>query len=95
MAGVKGKSGRKSKAEEQELIERLSVYDEDAFRILGEKIKQGEYWAIRTYFLYRWGSPKQIQHITVASQQEQPLFNISFKSTEQINKEHQNRINNE
>ena len=95
MAGIKGRSGRKSKAEEQELLERLSVYDEDAFRILGDKIKAGEYWAIRLYFLYRFGSPKQMQHLTVASQQKQPLFNISFKSTEEINKQHQNRINNE
>lgn len=93
MAGIKGRSGRKSKAEEQELIEKLSVYDDDAFRILGDKIKEGEYWAVRLYFLYRFGSPKQIQHISVTQNQEEPLFNIHFKSTEQINKDHQQKLN--
>jgi hypothetical protein len=76
LAGIKGRSGRKSKAEEQELIEKLSVYDDDAFRILGEKIRQGEYWAVRTYMAYRWGKPKEVQDINLHTTQiETPIIN--------------------
>ena len=76
MAGIKGKSGRKAKADEQLLMEKLSVYDDDAFRILGEKLGQGEYWAIRMYFNYRFGKPKEVQNITLNTTQiETPIIN--------------------
>jgi len=76
MAGIKGKSGRKAKADEQLLMEKLSIYDDDAFRILGDKIKEGEYWAIRMYFNYRFGKPKEVQNITLHTTQiETPIIN--------------------
>ena len=79
-------SGRKSKSEEIELIERLSPLDDEAFEQLKKGIARGEFAFIKLFFLYRWGKPKQIQEITVHS--EQPLFDISqvpnilFKPTE-------------
>jgi len=85
MAG-NNNSGRKSKLEEIELIERLSPLDDEAFKQLKKGIARGEFAFIKLFFLYRWGKPKQIQEVTVHS--EQPLFDISqvpnifFKKTE-------------
>ena len=84
MAGIKGKSGRKSKADEQLLMEKLSIYDNDAFRILGEKILDGEYWAIRMYMNYRFGKPKESQNINLHTTQIE-VPNIVWKSTKEIN----------
>ena len=84
MAGIKGKSGRKSKASEQELIEKLSMYDDKAFKVLGEKIEQGEYWAVRLYFNYRFGKPKESQNINLHTTQIE-VPNIVWKSTKEIN----------
>tara|TARA_B110000238_G_scaffold23889_1_gene23163 strand:- start:61 stop:282 length:222 start_codon:yes stop_codon:yes gene_type:complete len=67
-------SGRKSKSDEIELIERLGVLDDEAFEQLRKGIERGEFAFVKLYFLYKWGRPKNIQEITVNS--EQPLFNL-------------------
>jgi len=68
-------SGRKSKSDEIELIERLGVLDDKAFEQLRKGIERGEFAFVKLYFLYKWGRPKNIQEITVNS--EQPLFNLN------------------
>jgi hypothetical protein len=79
-------SGRKNKSDEIAMIEKLSPLDNEAFEQLKKGIERGEFAYVKLYFLYRWGKPKQIQEITVHS--EQPLFDISqvpnilFKPTE-------------
>jgi|TARA_R110001606_G_scaffold114635_2_gene242195 hypothetical protein len=79
-------SGRKNKSNEIAMIEKLSPLDNEAFEQLKKGIARGEFAFIKLFFLYRWGKPKQIQEITVHS--EQPLFDISqvpnilFKPTE-------------
>jgi len=83
MAGNKN-SGRKSKADEQLLMERLSVYDNKAFEILGKKIEEGEYWAVRLYFNYRFGKAKESQNINLHTTQIE-VPNIVWKSTKEIN----------
>ena len=70
-----GNSGRKSKSDEIELIERLGVLDDEAFEQLRKGIERGEFAFIKLFFLYKWGRPKNIQEITVNS--EQPLFNLN------------------
>ena len=67
-------SGRKSKSDEIELIERLGVLDDEAFEQLRKGIERGEFAFVKLYFLYKWGRPKNNQEITVNS--EQPLFNL-------------------
>ena len=74
MAGIKGKSGRKPKAEDIAMIEKLTPLDEMAFIKLKEGIEAGDFKFIRLYFLYRWGSPRQMQDVTITS--EVPIFNI-------------------
>jgi|TARA_R110000764_G_scaffold155942_1_gene243856 hypothetical protein len=68
-------SGRKNKSNEIAMIEKLSPLDNEAFEQLKKGIARGEFAFIKLFFLYRWGKPKQIQEITVHS--EQPLFDIS------------------
>lgn len=52
-------AGRKSKADEQKLIERLSPLEDDAYKALKNALKQEQGWAIKLYFEYRYGKPKQ------------------------------------
>ena len=74
MAG-NNNSGRKNKSDEIAMVERLSPLDDGAFEQLKKGIERGEFAFIKLYFLWRWGRPKQIQEITVNS--EQPIFDLS------------------
>ncbi len=58
--GVAGKAGRKSKAEEQALIEKLSPMEDLAHGKLKEALKEGKDWAIKMFFEYMYGKPKQV-----------------------------------
>lgn len=75
MSGVKGKSGRKPDDVNLAIIERLTPLDDTAFEMLKQGIEGGDFKFIRLYFLYRFGSPRQIKEITV--NQEQPLFSLT------------------
>jgi len=58
--GTKGNNGgRPSKAEEQKLIEKLSPLEATAHKKLKEAIEDGKDWAIKMYFEYMYGKPKQ------------------------------------
>jgi hypothetical protein len=52
--------GRKPKAEEQKLIEKLSPLEPLAFDALKKAIKEGKDWAVKLFFNYQYGMPKQI-----------------------------------
>jgi hypothetical protein len=66
--GGHSNGGRKSKAEEQNLIEKLSPLEEQAFIKLSEAIDSGKDWAIKMYFEYMYGKPKQQTDITTAGE---------------------------
>lgn len=51
--------GRKSKAEEQSLIEKLTPLEETAFKALTNGLNEGKDWAVKLYFQYKFGMPKQ------------------------------------
>jgi len=57
---TKGKAGRKSKAEEQELIETLTPLMPQAFAALKNALKDEEQWAVKLSFEYFYGKPKQV-----------------------------------
>ena len=57
-------AGRKSKADEQSLIEKLSPLEEKAHLALKKAIDNDENWAIKLYFEYMYGKPKQSTDIT-------------------------------
>lgn len=71
--GTKGnKGGRKPKAEEQKLIEKLSPLATKAFRALDNAIQEEHSWALRLWFEYMYGKPKE--KVEVTKIKEQPLF---------------------
>jgi hypothetical protein len=57
--GVRPNSGRKSKAEEQQLVERLSPFQDLGLEKLVAAMRLGEQWAIKMYFEYMYGKPTQ------------------------------------
>ena len=73
--------GRKPKAEEQKLIEKLTPLEDMAFKQLKLKMEEGQSWAIMMYFNYMYGKPKErIDHTTDGEPLNIPI--ISFISSE-------------
>ena len=68
MAGKNGGkregAGRKPKAKEIELIERLSPMEDTALEQLSKGVKSGDYKFIALYMSYRYGKPKESKDIT-------------------------------
>jgi hypothetical protein len=58
--------GRKPKAEELQLIERLSPMDDIAFSEMQKGVKSGDFQYIKMFFEYRFGKPKQTIDTNVA-----------------------------
>lgn len=58
--GAKFVSGRKPKAEEQKLVEKLTPFEPMALAALERAVKSQEPWAIKLYFEYMYGKPKQV-----------------------------------
>jgi hypothetical protein len=56
---TKGFAGRKSKVDEQNLIEKLTPLEPLAFDGLQYALKQKKEWAIKLTFEYLFGKPKQ------------------------------------
>ena len=57
---TKGYAGRKSKADEQSLIEKLTPLEPLAFEGLTQALKQKKEWAVKMTFDYLFGKPKQL-----------------------------------
>ena len=74
--GARKGAGRKPKAEEQKLIERLdAIIDKDeAVGKLGELVAKGDMRAIQLYLSYRYGKPKESVDINSSEG-----LNINFK----------------
>ena len=52
-------AGRKPKEVTEDLRERLSPYEDEAFKALATAIESGQAWAVKMFFLYRYGKPVQ------------------------------------
>lgn len=61
--GARKGAGRKPKAEEQTLIEKLSPLDEKALEALKDGLEDGQHWAVKLFMQYRFGMPKQVTEI--------------------------------
>mgnify|MGYP000722070011 CR=1 FL=1 len=57
--GHKG-SGRKPKADEQKLVEKLTPLAEPAYKALTNALKDEQGWAVKLFFEYMYGKPKQV-----------------------------------
>jgi len=70
-------AGRKSKAEEQKLIENLTPMNPEALKQLRIAVKNGEQWAVKLFFEYFYGKPQT--RIDVTSNDESlniPIINF-------------------
>ena len=62
--GTKGnKGGRPPKAEEQQLIEKLSPLEESAFKALKSGLEDKQNWAVKLFFEYSYGKAKEFKEI--------------------------------
>ncbi len=77
--GIRKGQGRKSKVEEQKLIERLSPLMPEAFKALNNAIKNEESWAVKMAFEYYFGKAKETKDINI---KEIPPINISYARVE-------------
>tara|TARA_R110000772_G_scaffold86432_1_gene180904 strand:- start:1260 stop:1526 length:267 start_codon:yes stop_codon:yes gene_type:complete len=57
--GAREGAGRKPKAEEQKLIEKLSPLEPKAYQALENAIEDNQHWAVKIFFEYMYGRPKQ------------------------------------
>lgn len=57
--GAREGAGRKSKAEEQSLIEKLSPLEPLAFEAFKTALDEKKDWAVKLFFQYNFGMPKQ------------------------------------
>lgn len=78
-------SGRKSKIEELELIEKLDniIESDDVIKQMKNLINDGNFNAIKLYFEYRFGKPKDSIDITSGSEPIQN-FNLSKLSETEL-----------
>jgi hypothetical protein len=58
--GKREGAGRKPKAEEQSLIEKLTPLEPKAFEALTAAIEDHKDWAVKLFFQYKFGMPKQV-----------------------------------
>jgi hypothetical protein len=70
--GKRRGAGRKPKAEEVELIERLSPLDPIALNALEKGVRRGDLGFLKLFMEYRFGKPKQ--QVNIDARVEQPLF---------------------
>ena len=73
--GKSTNAGRKPKAEEQKLIEKLSPLNDAAMEALEAGIKTGQFQFIQLYFNYFYGRPKETKAISINSK-ESPFINF-------------------
>lgn len=57
--GKRKGAGRKSKAEEQSLVEKLTPLEDEAFEALKDALKNKQSWAVKLFMQYLYGMPKQ------------------------------------
>lgn len=72
--GKRDNSGRKSKSEEVQLIERLSPLEDKAFIALQKGIESGDFKYVQLFYHYYAGKPKETKDITLNT--EQPIFEL-------------------
>ena len=75
--GGHSNGGRKPKAEEQKLVEKLSPLEPKAYQALEDAIEDNQSWAVKIFFEYMYGRPKQAVDITSGGEKmQQPIISI-------------------
>lgn len=76
--GARPGAGRKPKADELKLVEKLSPLDEAAFKALEKGVKKGNFLFVRLFMEYRFGKPQTKVDLTSGGEK----MTISFKDAE-------------
>ena len=75
--GKREGAGRKSKAEEQKLIEHLTPMNSKALKSLEQGLDKKEQWAVKLFFEYFYGKPQQRVDVTTNDDSiNMPLINF-------------------
>lgn len=67
-------AGRKPKADEIAMIEKLSPMEDKAYEALKKGVEAGDFKFVQLYFNYYAGKPKETKDITLNN--EQPIFSL-------------------
>tara|TARA_Y100001951_G_C11274059_1_gene260663 strand:+ start:1155 stop:1385 length:231 start_codon:yes stop_codon:yes gene_type:complete len=70
--GKREGSGRKSKADEINLIEKLSPLEDSAFMALKAGVEKGDFKYVQLFYNYYAGKPRETKDITIND--DIPLF---------------------
>ena len=75
--GKREGAGRKSKAEEQKLIEHLTPMNSKALKSLEQGLDKKEQWAVKLFFEYFYGKPQQRVDVTTNDESiNMPIINF-------------------
>lgn len=66
-------AGRKSKAEELSMIEKLTPLQADAFKALSEGIRKRDFRYVQLYFAYQFGKPQERVDLTTNGNDLKPM----------------------
>ena len=81
--GARKAAGRKSKSEEQKLIENLTPMNDMALDSLKQGLEKKEQWAVKLFFEYFYGKPQQRVDVTTNDESiNMPLINFVDSGTE-------------
>ncbi len=78
--GKREGSGRKNKADELQLLDKLSPMEDLFIQVLHDGLKKGDYKFAQLFANYYYGRPKETQDITL--NQDTPLFEVVVKENE-------------
>jgi allophanate hydrolase subunit 2 len=73
--GARIGAGRKSKADEASLVDKLSPMDETALNLLTNLLINGDFNALKLFMEYRYGKPK----MTIESESNVNITGINLK----------------
>ncbi len=82
--GKRDGAGRKSKATEQKLCEKLSPLEDKVFKQLDIAIGNGDSWAIKMYFEYMYGKPRDKKDIVVEQVENTPMTDEEIRRINRI-----------
>ena len=70
--GNRSGAGRKPKADEINLIEKLTPLEDAAFKALKTGVESGDFKFVQLYYNYYAGKPRETKDITI--NEDKPLF---------------------
>ena len=85
--GKREGAGRPKKADEAELIAKLSEFDDLAFEKLAKGLRDGSSYHLKLFFEYRFGKPRQQVDVTTDGERIQNNFNsLTFEQLMKLSK---------